>query len=61
MDEDCNCNAMTLHKLVKKTSNGFATSVADDVLRNMVEAVCNSLLIRGNECTTLSKCLEATK
>ena len=61
MDEDCNHNAIVLHNLVKKTSNRSATTATSEVLSNMIDAVHNSLLIRGDEHQTLSKCLEATK
>ena len=61
IDEDCNCNAMTLCKLVWKTRNELAAIVTDNVLDSMVESVYNLLLIRGDKCSTLSKHLEAIK
>ena len=61
MDVDCNYNAITLYKSVKKLCNRSATVMTDDVLGNMVEVVYNLLLIKGDEYQTLSKYLEATK
>ena len=61
MVEDGGCNVVILHKLVRKICNGSAAVMVDDVLGNMLEAMCNYMHIRGDDFPILSKYLESTK
>lgn len=51
--------AMKLWELVKKSCNGSACAVVDDVIGNLIEAMRNALLVRGDDFSSLPKCLEA--
>jgi len=61
MVEDGGYNVMILHKLVRKICNGSATVVVDDVTGNMLKAMYNFMLIKGDNYLTLAKYLEASK
>ena len=60
IDED-SYNVIVLHKLVKKIYNSSASIIVDYVLGNILEALRNFLLIKGNKYPSLAKYLEAAK
>ena len=55
------CCAMKLWELVKKCCNGSTCVVVDDVIGNLLETMCNTLLIRGDNFASLPKYLKATE
>ena len=54
-------NSMMLHQLIKKMCNGSTSVVVEEVLGNLVEALHNFVLIRGEEHDTLPKCMESSQ
>ena len=40
---------MVLYKLVHKICDGLLTTVVSDVLSNLIESLCNFILIRGED------------
>ena len=49
---------MVLHKLIKKISNGSASVVIEDVTEILIDALCSHVLIRGDDYSSLLKCLD---
>ena len=54
-------SAITLHKLIQKICNDLISIVQEDVIRNLVESLCNYILVKGNGYDFLSKHMEAAK
>ena len=40
---------MILHKLIKKICNGSAIVLIEDVMRNLIESLCNLLNVCGED------------
>ena len=53
--------AINLHNLVKKICNDSTYVVVDDVVGNMLESLHSVFLIRGDDHTSLPKCLEVSQ
>ena len=51
--------AVKLHDLVRKNCNGSTVVVVEDVIGNLIEALFNFALIRGEEYEHFPKCLQA--
>ena len=54
-------NAMELHGLIRKIYNGSDSVITEDVVGNIIEALCNFSLIRGEKCDKFYKHLEASE
>ena len=52
---------MKLHQMIRKNGNGSAHVVTDNVIGTMLESMYSMMMIRGDECDTLPKYLEATE
>ena len=59
MEKKNRCNVMKLCELVKKNCNGSAVVVVDDVIGNLIEGLCNFVLMRGEEYDALPRYLQA--
>ena len=53
--------AMRLMGLMKKMCDSSTFVVVDNVVNNLLEAMCNSLLIHGDNFPSLLKCLDASE
>ena len=53
--------AMKLLSLVQEIHIGSTYEVVDDAVGNLIESLCNALLIQGNNFKLLPKHLEASK
>ena len=53
-------DAMVLFQLIKIICNGSINVIVEDALGNIVEALHNFTLIRGEEHNALPKCMEAS-
>ena len=53
-------NAMKLHVLIRNICKISTSFIVDDVVANMIEALHNFALIRGEECNSLHTHLEAS-
>ena len=54
-------NSIVLYQLVKKICNRLTTITGKDVIENFIEALCNIVLIRGDEYNSVPKYLETSK
>ena len=46
--------------LIRKTCNGFTGVIREDVIGNLIEAICIMFFIRGDDYSGLPKSLEAS-
>ena len=61
MVEEDGYDVIVLYRLVKKICNWSSYVVVNDVLNNVLEAMHNFMLVKGDEYLSLPKYLEAAK
>ena len=54
------CGIKLCH-LIRKTCNGSTIVIIEDVIGNLVEALCSMFFIRGNDYSGLPKCRKSSK
>ena len=54
-------NTIMLHPLVRKNCNSSTLVLVDDVLGNLIKALYNYVLVRGEDCNSLPKYMESSK